>query len=385
MSDFDSFFGDLYDDSHRQFRAACRRFAETEIAPHAYEWEEAEIFPRELYKKAADIGIIGAAFPEVYGGSGGDQRMALVVSEELIRGGSTGVLVGLGSHGIGLPPILYLGSEEQKQRWVPPVLAGDKIAALAVTEPGTGSDVAGIKTTATREGDGYRLRGSKLFITSGTRADVISVLARTGSDPHGGLTFFVVERGMPGFTVSRSLKKMGWRASDTAELVFDDVFVPMSHRLGDEGSGFVAVMQNFQNERLSLAGIAVASAQRALELSMQYVQDRTAFGRKIVQFQVTKHKLAQMATQLYGAKSLTYRVAAAMSRGEYVVKEVSMAKNLATDMAEYVCNEAVQIHGGMGYMRETEVERLYRDVRLLPIGGGTREIMHEIISKLLLS
>lgn len=368
-------------DSHRAFRETCLRFTEKEIRPFADRWEEAHEFPRELYFKAAEAGILGSHFPEEYGGGGGDVFHAVVSIESLLTGGSTGVVVGLDSLGIAIPPILILGSEEQKQRFIPPVLRGEKIAALAVTEPGTGSDVAGIQTRAVRDGDSYRLNGAKMFITSGVRADQVTVLARTGPDPHGGLTFFIVEKGMKGFSVSRALRKTGWWASDTAELVFDDVRVPVENRLGEEGSGFVAVMQNFQGERISLAVFAEASADIALQEAVRYAKERKAFGKPLTGFQVIRHKLAAMATKVEAAKALTYSVADRIHRGEYVIKEVSMAKNFASQVAQEVCYEAVQIFGGMGYMRETFVERLSRDVRLLPIGGGTTEIMNEIIAK----
>lgn len=377
----DPFFRPFLGESHLLFYQTCRRFAEREIAPYAVEWEEAETFPRSLHQKAAEAGILGAELPEEYGGGGGDVFHVVMSLEALLRGGSTGVTVGLGTHSIALPPILFLGTEGQKKRFIPPALRGEKVAALAVTEPDTGSDVAGIRTRAVREGDHYRLNGAKLFISSGLRADLVTVLARTGPDPHGGLTFFVVERGMPGYSASRGLKKMGWRASDTAELVFDDCRVPVENRIGPEGSGFVAVMQNFQNERLALAVYGHASAEIALAEAERYARERQAFGRPLMGFQVTRHKLARMATLVRAAKCFSYQVADAIRRGENVVEAVSEAKNFAADVAMEVCDEAVQIFGGMGYMRETVVERLYRDVRLLPIGGGTREIMNEIIGK----
>jgi len=371
----------LLDETHLAVRETCRRFATDEIAPFANEWEEAEIFPVELYGKAGAAGILGAGLPEEYGGSGGTIVHTLCATEGLLRGGSTGVLAGLGSLGIAVPPIMYQGSHEQKERFMRPCIAGEKIAALAITEPGAGSDVSGIRMTAKKDGDDYILNGTKLFITSGCRADFIVTLARTGEDPHGGLTFFVVEKDMAGFSASRSLKKTGWRASDTAELVYDNVRVPASHRIGPEGSGFVAVMQNFQNERLMLAGYGHASAEIALEEAMAYAQEREAFGRPITGFQVTRHKMADMATLVVAAKTMNYTLANRIAEGEYLVTEVSMAKNFSSDVAQKVCYDAVQILGGMGYMRESVAERLSRDVRLLPIGGGTREIMNEIISK----
>jgi len=372
----------LFDESHEVFRQTCRAFAEREIAPHADAWEEAGSFPRELYVKAAEAGVLAPTFPEALGGGGGDTLHGVIAGEELQRGGSTGTVVGLtGSLSIALPPILTLGTEEQVQRFVRPVLAGEHIAALAITEPGTGSDVAAVRTKATRDGDHYVLDGSKTFITSGIRADIVSVLARTGDDPHGGLTFFVVERGTPGFSAGRPLRKTGWWASDTAELHFEGARVPAANRLGDEGSGFVALMRNFENERLMLAINGLALASISLEHALAYARERKAFGRPIAKHQVIRHKLARMATQVASCRTLTYAVADRMRRGEPVLAEVAMAKNHATDVAREVCWEAVQIFGGMGYMRETVVERFARDARLLPIGGGTQEIMNEIIAR----
>lgn len=375
------FYDNILDDTHRLLRSNARKFAEKEIAPHADAWEEAGEFPRALYKTAAEAGVLGIGFPEEVGGMGGDALHMLMQIEGMMRGGSTGVTVGLGSLGIALPPIVYSKDEALIERFVRPVLSGDKIACLGITEPGTGSDVAGVTTRAVRDGDHYVVSGAKMFITSGVRADVIVTLARTGDDPHGGLSFFVIEGHMPGVSVSRALKKTGWWASDTAELAFDEVRVPVANRIGSEGSGFVTLMRNFQNERLALAAYGYATAEIALEEAIAYAKERKAFGRPIVGFQVTRHKLADMATRVTAAKALTYQVAARVAAGEYLVKEVSMAKNLAAETAVSVCYDAVQIFGGMGYMRETLVERLSRDARLLPIGGGTQEIMKEIISK----
>jgi acyl-CoA dehydrogenase len=369
------------DESHELYRKTCLRFAREKIEPYVVEWEEAGTFPRELYREAADAGILGVSFPEDYGGGGGDLLHSMIMIEALLTGGSSGLVASLGSLGIALPPVLLLGTEEQRRRFGPPVLAGEKIAALAITEPGTGSDVAGITTRAERDGDSYMLNGSKLFITSGIRADFVTVLARTGTDQHGGTTFFVVERGMPGFSASRALKKTGWWASDTAELVFENVRVPLENRLGDEGSGFVALMKNFQHERLALATYGHATAEIVLADALAYAKERRAFGRPLAGFQVTRHKLARMATQVNAAKAFNYSIAQRVMAGEYLVAEVSMAKNFSSEIAQSVCYEAVQILGGMGYMRETRVERLSRDARLLPIGGGTTEIMNEIIAK----
>jgi acyl-CoA dehydrogenase len=363
------------------FRQLCRKFTETEIIPHAHEWEEAGIFPRALYKKAAQVGILGAGYPEEYGGSGGDRLFSLTAAEELLWGGSTGVVVGLLSLGIALPSILLLGTEAQKQRWVPPILAGDKIAALGVTEPGAGSDVSGVQTTAVRDGDHYVLNGSKLFITSGVRADTVVILARTSPEKHGGLTFFVVERGTSGFGQSRALQKTGWWASDTAELSLADVRVPVDHRLGEEGSGFSTVMQTFVGERLFLSFLGHQTAHIVLQDALAYARDRKIFGRNLSQFQLTRHKLAKMQTRVEVARRFNYSLARQVDAGESPIAEVAMAKNFSSEVAMEVTYEAVQLLGGMGYMRETRVERLSRDARLLPIGGGTSEIMNEIIAK----
>jgi acyl-CoA dehydrogenase len=371
----------MLSDDHKEVRRTCRKFAEREIAPFSNDWEEAEEFPRELYKKAASAGILGMSFPEEVGGFGGDALHAIMVTEGLIHGGSTGVVAGLGSLGIGLPPIVQAGDPQQIERFVKPAIAGDSISALGVTEPGAGSDVSGVKTRAVRDGDDYLITGSKTYITSGVRADHVTVLCRTGDDPHGGLTFFVVEKGMPGYDVSRALKKTGWRASDTAEMTFDEVRVPKENRVGAEGSAFLTLMRNFQSERLMLAGFGHAAAELSLMKATEWAREREAFGRPIMGFQVIRHKLADMATKVLAAKALNYWVASRVSAGEYLVAETSMAKNHSATIANEVCYEAVQIFGGMGYMRETVVERMSRDVRILPIGGGTQEIMKEIMAK----
>lgn len=371
------------DESHEQFRGVCARFVKEEILPHVHTWEEEELFDRSLYRKAGEAGLLGPGLPDAYGGGGGDLFHVLVSSEELARAGSTGVAAGLGSLEIAIPPILKLGSEEQRRRFVPPVLAGERIAALAITEPGAGSDVSGVRTRAERDGDHYLLNGSKMFVTSGIRADQVTVLARTSDDPHGGLTFFVVERDTPGFTVSRALKKTGWRASDTAELAFDDARIPAANRLGEEGSGFICLMQTFVNERIYLSAMGYATAEVCYEEALAYAKQREAFGKPILSKQVVRHKLAEMATRVLAAKALTYQCVSRVEAGAVAPAEVAMTKNFTADVAEFVAREAVQIFGGMGFMRETKVERLSRDARLLNIGGGTNEIMKEIIARAL--
>jgi acyl-CoA dehydrogenase len=367
---------------HAALRAQVRRFAREHIAPHAHAWEEAEEFPLELYRIAGAAGLHAMGYPEELGGAGGDLGHALVSGEEMVlTGKSVGTTVGLSSHAIALPPIVRFGNDEQKRRFVVPVLRGEQVAALGVTEPGGGSDVAGLTTRAVRDGDHYVVDGAKTFITSGCRADFVTTAVRTGGPGHGGVSLLVIERGTPGFTVSRKLKKTGWWASDTAELSFQDCRVPVANRIGAENSAFAMIMLNFVNERLYLAGQCVAIAELAYRETVAYTKERKAFGKPLTGFQVTRHKLADMATKIAAARALTGEVATRAIRGENVPALAAMAKNAATDMCSAVVDQAVQLHGGYGYMREYVVERLYRDARLYPIGGGTREIMNEIIAK----
>jgi len=369
-------------EEHAQLREQARRFAQREIAPNARAWEEAEEFPRELYNKAAEAGLLGVAYPLELGGGGGDQSHAMAVTEELIiHGTSPGTIAGLGSHGISLPPILNFGTDAQKSRFIPPVLGGQKISALAITEPGCGSDVASLQTRARRDGDAYIVNGSKTFITSGCRADFVTAAVRTGGPGHGGISLLIIERGTPGFTVSRKLEKTGWWASDTAELSFADCRVPVANLIGEENGGFIPIMQNFVSERLGLACHCLAIATLAYRESVSYARQRHAFGKSLSAFQVTRHKLAEMATRIAAARAIQSELCVRHLRGEAPAALAAMAKNTATDMCTFVCDHAVQIHGGYGFMRETVVERLYRDARLYPIGGGTREIMNEIICK----
>ncbi|HBO1027618.1 TPA: acyl-CoA dehydrogenase family protein [Pseudomonas aeruginosa] len=378
MTDFQQYF----DESHQLIRDSVRRFVEREVLPYIDEWEEAEEFPRELYLKAGAAGILGIGYPEAYGGScEGDLFAKVAASEELMRCGSGGLVAGLGSLDIGLPPVVKWARPEVRERVVPAVLRGEKIMALAVTEPSGGSDVASLKARAVRDGDHYRVSGSKTFITSGVRADYYTVAVRTGGEGFAGISLLLVEKGTAGFSVGRKLKKMGWWASDTAELFFDDCRVPAENLIGVENAGFACIMANFQSERLALAVMANMTAQLALEESLRWAREREAFGKPIGTFQVLRHRLAEMATQLEVSREFTYRQAAKMAAGKSVIKEISMAKNFATDVADRLTYDAVQVLGGMGYMRESLVERLYRDNRILSIGGGSREIMNEIIGK----
>ena len=375
-------FQEYFDPSHQMVRDSVRRFVEREILPDIDAWEEAEGFPRELYLKAGAAGILGIGYPEALGGSHeGDLFAKVAASEELMRCGSGGLVAGLGSLDIGLPPIVKWARPEVRERVVPQVLSGEKISALAITEPGGGSDVANLQTRAVRDGDVYRVSGSKTFITSGVRADFYTVAVRTGAPGFGGVSLLLIEKGTPGFTVGRQLKKMGWWASDTAELFFDDCRVPVGNLIGAENMGFACIMGNFQSERLALALMANMTSQLALEEALKWAREREAFGKPIGKFQVIKHRLAEMATALEVSREFTYRQAAKMAAGQSVIKEISMAKNVATDTSDRITREAVQILGGLGYMRESLVERLYRDNRILSIGGGTREVMNEIISK----
>lgn len=369
-------------EEHQQLRENMRRFAEKHLAPFASKWEEDGIFPAELYVQAGKAGVLGVSYPEEIGGQGGDLTHAMVAGEELVLSGHTvGTVVGLNSHGIALPPIVKMGTPEQHERFVAPVLRGEKIASLAITEPDAGSDVASIRTKAVRDGDCYVVDGAKTFITSGTRADVITAAVRTGGEGHAGLSLLVIEKGTPGFSVSKNLKKTGWWSSDTAELAFENCRVPAKNLIGDEGAGFIAIMMNFVTERLLLASQCVAISELAYREAVRYARERVAFKKPIMGFQVIRHKLADMATQIAAARAITAEAAMRHVRGEQVAALAAKAKNVATDACTFVTYEAVQIHGGAGYIREVLVERLARDARLYPIGGGTREIMNEIIAK----
>ena len=369
-------------DEHRALRKQIRRFAAVEIAPHALSWEEANGFPRELYKRAADAGFTGVGYPEEWGGNGGDLSHCVIAAEAMIVAGkSVGTVVSLGSHGIAIPPILRFGTDEQKERYVRPTLAGDLIGALGITEPAGGSDVAAVTTKAVRDGDHYIVNGSKTFITSGTRADFLTTAVRTGGDKHDGISLLIIDADTPGYSVASKLKKMGWWASDTAEIVFEDCRVPAKNLIGQENGGFALIMRNFVTERLLIASQCNAIADLAYTEAVAYAKDRRAFGKSLSGFQVTRHKLADMATRIAASRALTSQCIERYLKSDENPGLAAMAKNTSTDMCMAVCDQAVQIHGGYGYMREYVVERLLRDARLYPIGGGTREIMNEIISK----
>ncbi|MFJ8815067.1 acyl-CoA dehydrogenase family protein [Amycolatopsis thermoflava] len=363
-------------------RKTVRRFVEAEVLPHLDEWERAGELPRDLHHKAGEIGLLGVSFPESAGGGGGDFLDAMTVTEEILyAGGSGGLIASLFTNGIALPHIVTAGDPEQIERWVRPTIEGRLIGSLAITEPDGGSDVAGIRTTARREGDHYVVNGAKTYITSGTRADFVTTAVRTGGPGAHGVSLLVIERDTPGFTVSRKLEKMGWHCSDTAELSFADARVPATNLVGEENTGFIQIATHFVTERLSLAVQGYATAQRALDLTLEWCRLRETFGRPLISRQLVQHKLVDMARRIDLARVYTRHVAQRFVAGEEVIAEACFAKNTAVETAEWVVNEAVQLHGGLGYLRESEVERHYRDVRILGIGGGTNEILAGLAAK----
>lgn len=372
-----------FTEEHEAFRRTVRQWIEREVKPHVAAWEEAEEFPRELYAKAAELGLFGLKYDEAYGGTNAGFLYEAVATEELSKCGSGGVAAGLGAQmTIATGPVHAFGSDAQKRRFLAPAIRGEKIGAFAVTEPNAGSDVAGLVTTARRDGDSWVVNGAKTYITSGVRADYVVAAVKTDlSRGHKGLSMLIVEKGTPGFSVAKKLKKVGWRASDTAELVFEDCRVPAENLLGPEGNGFAQIMGNFQWERLSLALGAIGAADDILEQATKYVRERQAFGQAVAKFQVVKHRLADMATELEAARQLTYHALRLHVAGEWALGQTAMAKKLATEMCCRLADQALQLHGGAGYMMEFDVQRHWRDARLGPIGGGTSEIMNEIIAK----
>ncbi|HVY10515.1 MAG TPA: acyl-CoA dehydrogenase family protein [Mycobacteriales bacterium] len=365
-------------------RKVARDFTEREIVPNLAQWEEDGELPRSLHIAAASAGLLGVAFPEEVGGQGGSTIDNTIVTEEILyAGGSSGLLSALFTHGIACPHIAQSGDAALIDKYVRPTLAGEKIGSLAVTEPDAGSDVAAIRTRAVRDGDHYVINGAKTFITSSTRADFVTTVVRTGDEPHHGISLIVVDTDTPGFSVVRRLSKMGWLCSDTGELSYVDVRVPASNLVGAEGSGFIQVAQNFASERLGLAVHGYGVAQRALDLTVDYMRNRVAFGKPLITKQVVRHKLVEMTRAVDVARTYTHSVIERHLAGEPVFAEAAMAKNQAVEACSFVVNEAVQLHGGAGYMRETEVERHYRDARLLGIGGGATEVMNDLIAKAL--
>ncbi len=373
-----------FEQEHEELRASIRRWVEVEVLPHQDEWERAREFPREIFERAGALGFLGLKYPESLGGQGGDYLHDAVWAEEIAAAGiAGGVGAGLGAHtSIATPPIWKFGTPEQHERFLRPAIAGRLIGALGITEPGAGSDVAGIRTHAKPVGDGYLVNGSKTFITNGVRADFLVCAVKTTEDGgHGGISFLILERDMEGYEVTAKLEKMGWHSSDTAELAFNDVAVPAENLLGKENEGFYLIMANFQWERLMMALGALGSIRWCLERTRRYVGERRAFGRPIGKFGAVRHKLAEVAVKLEVGQAMTYNALRLFYSGQDAVQEVTLAKLFTQRAAVEAADEAVQLHGGYGYMREYEVERALRDARLGPIGGGTDEVMKEIVGR----
>ncbi len=367
---------------HEELRESLRRFVESELLPHATEWEDARWFPSELFPRMGELGFLGLKYEQRYGGQGGGYLHDAVLAEELARCGSGGVAAGLGAHiTIATPPVWKFGTEDQKQRYLVPSIAGTKIAALGITEPDAGSDVAGLRSRATEADGGWVINGSKTYITNGVRADYVVMAVRTTPEGgHGGISFFLVDTDQPGYTTTK-LEKLGWHASDTGLIAMDDVFIPQENLLGELHGGFKLIMANFQWERLSMALGAVAGMQACFDRTLEFAHERVAFGRPIGNFQAIRHKFAEMATTIEAGRSLTYHALRLFTEGQDAIQEVTMAK-LATQRAAFdVADTCLQIHGGAGYMKEYGIERAARDARLGPIGGGTDEIMREILGR----
>jgi alkylation response protein AidB-like acyl-CoA dehydrogenase len=372
----------IFTDEHEALRESIRSFAIKELAPHAAEWEETT-FPDSVFRRMGELGFLGLDKPEEYGGQGGDYFSAMVLAEEMSNANCGGLSMGVAVQtDMAMPPILAFGTEEQKRAWVEPAIKGEKILCLGITEPDAGSDVAGIKTRAVKDGEEYVINGSKTYITNGHRADVIVLVTKTDPDAgYDGFTLFLVPMDAPGVIREQKLKKMGMHASDTALLAFQDVRVPESAVLGEVGRGFYHIMWELQGERMIGAAGCVAGAQKCFEHTLQYAKEREAFGKAIGHFQVIRHKFAEMATKLESARQLVYVTAWRFANGEYPVREISMAKLHSARIACEVADECIQIHGGAGYMREYNVERVWRDMRLNRIGAGTDEIMLEVIGR----
>ena len=376
-----------FSEEHELFRGTVRRFVRDEITPNVEKWEERGEIPREFFRRMGELGLLGVDYPSEHGGGGADLWMSVVLAEELARCRSGGVAFSVIVHtDMSSPWLVRFGTEEQKARYLPDILSGKTVCALAITEPGAGSDMAALTTRARRDGDGWLISGSKTFITNGVYGDLYFVAARTRDvePPHRGLSQFLVERGTPGLTVTKKLQKTGMWASDTAELLFEEVRVPAESLIGEEDRGFYQLAQGLQRERLMAAVLCVSAAQQALEDTRAYLGQRRAFGKPLAELQALRHRAADMATQIEAARWLTYHAVDRLIEGEDAATEVSMAKLFATEMANRVAYEAVQMHGGYGYMRESSIERFARDYRLWTIASGTSEIMREIIAKRLL-
>jgi alkylation response protein AidB-like acyl-CoA dehydrogenase len=372
----------IFTDEHEQLRESITNFALKELAPHAEEWEETT-FPDSVFRRMGELGFLGLDKPEKYGGQGGDYFSAMVLAEAMSNANCGGLSMGIAVQtDMAMPPILAFGTEQQKQEWAVPAIAGTKILCLGITEPDAGSDVSGIKTRAVRDGDEFVINGSKTYITNGHRADVIVLVTKTDPDAgYDGFSLFLVPMDAPGVIREQKLQKMGMHASDTALLAFQDVRVPASAMLGEEGKGFYHIMWELQGERMVGAAGCVAGAQKCFDRTLEYAKEREAFGKAIGHFQVIRHKFAEMATKIETARQLVYVTAWRFANGEYPVREISMAKLHSARVACEVADECIQIHGGAGYMKEYNVERVWRDMRLNRIGAGTDEIMLEVIGR----
>jgi acyl-CoA dehydrogenase len=373
-----------FSEEHEMLRAQLRRFVEEEIKPHGLAWEEQGFTPRETLRKMGTLGFLGIRYPAEYGGSEMNTLGSVVLAEELGRSTFSGVAITVLVHtDMASVHIFNAGSKAQKDRFMPDIIAGKKIVAVAVTEPGAGSDVKGIRTTARRDGDHYVLNGTKMFITNGVHGDLYCVAARTdpAARPSQSVSMILVEKGTPGFRVSRALDKHGWRSSDTAELVFEDCRVPAENILGEEGRGFYSIMKNFQNERTMIAAMATGEAEAALEITLDWVRDRHAFGAPLWDKQTIRARLAMLASKVEAGRQLVHHAAWLDARGFDAVKEVSMAKAYCGELVNEVMYACVQFHGGMGFMRESAIERMSRDARVQSIGGGATEVMLEEVAK----
>ena len=372
----------FFTEEHDMLRQSLREFVEKELAPHAEEWEEEGLFPNWVFKRMGELGYLGLHYPEEYGGGGGDYFTNIVLAEEITRcgSGSLGMAIAV-QVGMATPPILKFGSEEQKQKYLVPAIAGDKIACLGITEPGAGSDVASLSTYAEKVNGGWRVNGNKIFITNGYRADFMTLVARTEKRKgYKGMSLFLVDTDNPGFIVNRKLDKVGCRASDTGEIFFEDMMLPEDAIMGEEGRGFYNIMWELQGERLIGSALAIAGSKLTLEETIAYTREREQFGKPICQNQAIAHRIADMATKLEACEAFLYLTAWKVNNGEYPVKEISMLKLMSALVAFEVSDECMQFMGGYGYMMEYPVQRAWRDARLGRIGGGTDEIMREIIA-----
>jgi acyl-CoA dehydrogenase len=366
---------------HELLREQVNRFITREVEPYAFEWEETGYVPREVLRKMGDAGLFGLMYESEYGGAEADALTNLVFAEALSQSTFGGFIITVLVHtDMASPHLHHAGTPAQKAKYLPGVIAGDLITAVGISEPGAGSDVAGMRTTARRDGDEWVINGTKMFITNGVHANVYFVAAKTGTARHD-MSMFIVEKGTPGFTVGRALKKTGWLSSDTAELIFDNVRIPAGNLLGEEGKGFYSVMKNFQTERIALGAMAVGHCTRAIELTLDHVRQRQAFGATLWDKQTIRHRIAMLDAKTRAARQFMYHCAWSVTQGHDIVQEVSMLKALTGELVNEVLQTCQQFHGGMGFIRETPIERLWRDARVLGIGGGATEVMLEEVAK----